>query len=91
MPLAALRRAITGPVLASLSKTVPEPLGAMVMAPLLTLTNFLPLTSRSPPSCGVVSSTISSILSLFKFVKFASPSVQVSAEPLPALVTIVDM
>ena len=37
--------------------TLPVPLGASVMLPLLTETILCPLTSKLPPNCGVVSST----------------------------------
>ena len=37
----------------------PVPLGAMTMLPLLAETILRPLTSKLPPSCGVVSLTIS--------------------------------
>ena len=39
--------------------TLPEPLGVIDMLPLDTDTIELPLTSKFPPSCGVVSPTIS--------------------------------
>ena len=40
-------------------ENLPEPLGVIDMLPLDTDTIELPLTSKLPPSCGVVSPTIS--------------------------------
>ena len=40
------------------SRTTPLPFGVRVIFPLDTLTISCPFTSRLPPSCGVVSSTI---------------------------------
>ena len=66
--------------------TSPVPLGAISILALLVLIMLLPLTSKLPPNCGVRSSTTFSNFALFKFVMLASPSAQVNADPLLALV-----
>ena len=39
--------------------TLPVPLGVKLISALLVLTMLLPFTSKSPPSCGLVSPTTS--------------------------------